>query len=225
MRLVPAALLGLLMLPAGAVAAAAADACPQPGSEIVTDRPDVTNSSQMVPKGSFQQENGVNMTEARTRPSNIFCIVIPGRCKASNPKSRRPRRTHCTLDSGFARRRAPPNDRTEHHEEPDGSRSALPAIRSPQTRLPKAVPTGETSMGTIRRNLLGGAGAGAVAATRAHSHAFGGWEPSERYPDPVAPRPERKRSCTHGDLRWPPRGSSQRHRPQPRRSAPKAAPW
>jgi hypothetical protein len=60
MRLVPAALLGLLALPAGNSAAAAADTCPQPGSEIATDRPDVTNSSLVVPKGSFQQENGVN---------------------------------------------------------------------------------------------------------------------------------------------------------------------
>jgi hypothetical protein len=62
MRLVPAVFLGLLTLPAGAVAAAAADACPQPSSEIVTDRPDVTNSSLVVPKGSFQQENGVNVS-------------------------------------------------------------------------------------------------------------------------------------------------------------------
>jgi hypothetical protein len=54
MRLVPAALLGLLALSAGAVAAAAADACPQPGSEIATDRPDVTNSSLVVPRGSLQ---------------------------------------------------------------------------------------------------------------------------------------------------------------------------
>jgi Putative MetA-pathway of phenol degradation len=59
MRLV--ALLGFLTLPVGAGAAAAADACPQPGSEIATDRPDVTNSSLMVPRGSFQQENGVNI--------------------------------------------------------------------------------------------------------------------------------------------------------------------
>ena len=42
-------------------AAAVADTCPQPGSEIATDRPDVTNSSLVVPKGSFQQENGVNI--------------------------------------------------------------------------------------------------------------------------------------------------------------------
>src|SRR5580704_7257915 len=55
------ALLGLLALPAGTFAAAAADSCPQPGSEIATDRPDVTNSSLVVPRGSFQQENGVNI--------------------------------------------------------------------------------------------------------------------------------------------------------------------
>jgi Putative MetA-pathway of phenol degradation len=61
MRLVPTVLLGLLALPAGTLAAAAADTCPQPGSEIATDRPDVTNSSLVVPWGSFQQENGVNI--------------------------------------------------------------------------------------------------------------------------------------------------------------------
>src|SRR5580704_10684904 len=60
MRLLPlAALLGCLALPAGA--AVAEDACPQPGSEITTDRPDVTNSSLVIPQGSFQQENGVNI--------------------------------------------------------------------------------------------------------------------------------------------------------------------
>jgi hypothetical protein len=64
MRLLPfaallvAALLGCLAVPAGA--AVAEEACPQPGSEITTDRPDVTNSSLVVPKGSFQQENGIN---------------------------------------------------------------------------------------------------------------------------------------------------------------------
>src|SRR5271168_557617 len=61
MRLLPlAALLGCLALPAGA--AVAEDACPQPGSEITTDRPDVTNSSLVIPLGSFQQENGVNIS-------------------------------------------------------------------------------------------------------------------------------------------------------------------
>jgi gluconolactonase len=38
-------------------------------------------------------------------------------------------------------------------------------------------------MEMTRRNLLGGGAA--VAATLAHSHAFGGWEPNERYPDPA----------------------------------------
>src|SRR5580700_6839531 len=55
-----AALLGFLALPA--VAAEAADTCPQPDSEIATDRPDTTNSSLVVPQGSFQQENGVNIS-------------------------------------------------------------------------------------------------------------------------------------------------------------------
>jgi hypothetical protein len=34
--------------------------CPQPKDEIATDRPDVTNSSVVVPLGSFQSENGIN---------------------------------------------------------------------------------------------------------------------------------------------------------------------
>jgi Putative MetA-pathway of phenol degradation len=62
MRPVGVVIIGLLAVPAGVAAAAAADACPQPGSEIVTDRPDVTNSSLVVPQGSFQQENGVNIS-------------------------------------------------------------------------------------------------------------------------------------------------------------------
>jgi hypothetical protein len=41
---------------------AAAGECPSPASEIATDRPDVTNSSQVVPVGSLQGENGINST-------------------------------------------------------------------------------------------------------------------------------------------------------------------
>lgn len=41
---------------------ARADGCPKPSDEIATDRPDVTNSSLVVPVGSFQSENGVNLT-------------------------------------------------------------------------------------------------------------------------------------------------------------------
>jgi outer membrane putative beta-barrel porin/alpha-amylase len=37
--------------------------CPKPNDEIVTDRPDVTNSSLVVPDGSFQSENGVNSSK------------------------------------------------------------------------------------------------------------------------------------------------------------------
>jgi Putative MetA-pathway of phenol degradation len=46
----------------GTVAKAAAEVCPTPKEEITTDRPDVTNSSLVVPAGSFQSENGVNFS-------------------------------------------------------------------------------------------------------------------------------------------------------------------
>jgi hypothetical protein len=41
---------------------ARADACPTVKDEIATDRPDVTNSSIVVPTGSLQSENGVNIS-------------------------------------------------------------------------------------------------------------------------------------------------------------------
>jgi hypothetical protein len=47
---------------AGASAAYAADGCPSSAAEISTDRPDVTNSSRVVPYGSLQAENGVDWT-------------------------------------------------------------------------------------------------------------------------------------------------------------------
>jgi outer membrane putative beta-barrel porin/alpha-amylase len=40
----------------------AADGCPTSATEISTDRPDVTNSSRVVPHGSLQVENGVDWT-------------------------------------------------------------------------------------------------------------------------------------------------------------------
>jgi hypothetical protein len=42
---------------------AAADSCPSAKDEIATDRPDVTNSSLVVPAGSLQIENGVNFSK------------------------------------------------------------------------------------------------------------------------------------------------------------------
>src|ERR1700694_4924594 len=39
---------------------AKADSCPSTKDEISTDRPDVTNSSLVVPAGSLQIENGIN---------------------------------------------------------------------------------------------------------------------------------------------------------------------
>jgi hypothetical protein len=41
-------------------ARAEGESCPTPKDEIATDRPDVTNSSVVVPFGSFQSENGIN---------------------------------------------------------------------------------------------------------------------------------------------------------------------
>ena len=46
----------------GTIARAAAGSCPMPGDEIATDRPDVTNSSLVVPTGRLQNENGVNFS-------------------------------------------------------------------------------------------------------------------------------------------------------------------
>src|SRR5215467_6735014 len=40
----------------------AADACTQSSAPIETDRPDVTNSSVVVPVGSLQNENGINVS-------------------------------------------------------------------------------------------------------------------------------------------------------------------
>jgi Putative MetA-pathway of phenol degradation len=52
---------GCVLLAASLMATdASADACPQATDEIATDRPDVTNSSIVVPFGSLQNENGVN---------------------------------------------------------------------------------------------------------------------------------------------------------------------
>jgi hypothetical protein len=46
----------------GVVEASATEDCPTSVDEIATDRPDVTNSSVVVPRGSFQGENGINWT-------------------------------------------------------------------------------------------------------------------------------------------------------------------
>ena len=41
---------------------AMAEGCTQPSAPIATDRPDVTNSSIVVPVGSLQNENGINVS-------------------------------------------------------------------------------------------------------------------------------------------------------------------
>jgi len=68
-------------------AAEAADQCPQKNSPIDTDRPDVTNSSVVLPQGSFQDENGINLsrhdsdrafdgTNTRLRWGVVPCLEI-----------------------------------------------------------------------------------------------------------------------------------------------------
>ena len=52
----------MALLVAAAPALAQAGECPSSASEIATDRPDVTNSSLVVPTGSLQMENGINTT-------------------------------------------------------------------------------------------------------------------------------------------------------------------
>ena len=56
-----AIVLPMLLVYHGTIAAKA-DSCPGIGDEIATDRPDVTNSSVVVPAGSLQIENGINVS-------------------------------------------------------------------------------------------------------------------------------------------------------------------
>ena len=55
----------VLIVMGGIGEAFAAQGCPDITSEIDTDRPDVTNSSPVVPTGSLQAENGINWTDQR----------------------------------------------------------------------------------------------------------------------------------------------------------------
>jgi hypothetical protein len=52
----------LFFLAAFDAAEVRAESCPTAKDELATDRPDVTNSSLVVPTGSFQSENGINLT-------------------------------------------------------------------------------------------------------------------------------------------------------------------
>jgi hypothetical protein len=59
--LVIAAFFALSSLPASRAAAAGAR-CPEDSATIATDRPSTTNSSTVVPRGSLQSENGIELT-------------------------------------------------------------------------------------------------------------------------------------------------------------------
>ena len=60
MRSVMASLLGYLA--SLAAFTVGAEECTQPSNPIETDRPDITNSSIVLPVGSFQSENGINLS-------------------------------------------------------------------------------------------------------------------------------------------------------------------
>jgi hypothetical protein len=66
-KFVSSALCGALVLVTLSIPtkAGATDSCPTDAEEIATDRPDVTNSSVVVPLGSFQAESGVDWTVRR----------------------------------------------------------------------------------------------------------------------------------------------------------------
>src|SRR5437588_3223980 len=61
---------GMLSALAWHATSAAAAGCTQPSAPIATDRPDVTNSSVVVPVGSLQNENGINVS--RRDGADIF---------------------------------------------------------------------------------------------------------------------------------------------------------
>jgi hypothetical protein len=63
MRFFCLAVLNALSLCTFGASAVWADQCPQRESPIATDRPDVTNSSLVVPQGSFQSENGISFSQ------------------------------------------------------------------------------------------------------------------------------------------------------------------
>jgi hypothetical protein len=55
-------ILRLILIFQSAILPAVAGQCPEASSDIATDRPSVTNSSTVVPSGSLQSENGVNIS-------------------------------------------------------------------------------------------------------------------------------------------------------------------
>ena len=63
MRMLKLALVGGFLASFGA-SGAAANECTQPSKPIETDRPDFTNSSIVVPVGSLQNENGINVSRS-----------------------------------------------------------------------------------------------------------------------------------------------------------------
>src|ERR1700758_4716087 len=102
-------------------AALAAEYCPGTESEIQADRPDVTNSSVVVPNGSLQAENGVNLT--------------------ARPASRSIDGTNTRIRLGVARCTEllvdlPDYFRPVHGRDPTGFSEVMPAVKAQLGPLP-----------------------------------------------------------------------------------------
>jgi len=82
---------------------AKADSCPSIEDEIVTDRPDITNSSIVIPSGSLQIESGGNLSgetaigllTARIRACAGFSDVAPALEWRVSPVPGKGRRVGC----------------------------------------------------------------------------------------------------------------------------------
>ena len=72
---------------AGASETLAADGCPTSASAISTDRPDVTNSSRVVPYGSLQAENGFDWS-VRSRRAQLDVLKRAARSRIALQASR-----------------------------------------------------------------------------------------------------------------------------------------
>jgi hypothetical protein len=145
---------------AGASGTFAADGCPTSASEISTDRPDVTNSSRVVPYGSLQAENGldwsvrqgsniVSGSETRLRLGVAQCTGIGRRADVlllpQRPGVVRIFRLRCLHQEGTARSLRPsficnrrfgiPDRRQQNFKPRLRSLRSIPMVATPQRRL------------------------------------------------------------------------------------------
>jgi hypothetical protein len=108
---------------------ASAEECTQPSGPIATDRPDTTNSSVVVPVGSLQNENGINVSrrdgsDLFSLPINVVNATRPRAKRKARPKPRPKVRTKNSDDGG-------------HYADPfwQSNQSAPPSFTKANVRL------------------------------------------------------------------------------------------